>query len=125
MAVHMVRIHAEDPPDYSVSQIDAAVQDWVNNHTEWTADLVSHEITATASVESGDEWVSGDFRFESGDDKTILLDDAEAALQDYVSWYRLGYHTCYHDETPPQPCEWTDVREYNPGQIPDAVPVFL
>lgn len=127
MSVHMIRIHSEDPPDYSLTEIQTAIQDWMDNHTEWVEDSVTHEITRRTSDEEVDapEWLTGQFRFESGDDQTALLDDAERRLQNYTSWYRLGVHICDHDSTGDSDCSWDDQREFNSGQIPAEVPTFL
>lgn len=123
----MVRIHAEKPRNKTVTEIDSAVQDWVSSYSEWAEDHITHVISLSTAP-SGTEWVTGDFRFLSSDDKTALLNDAESTLQNEVNWYRLGYHICSHDEQSTTSCGWEDVREWTKNKnttIPSEVQTFL
>lgn len=126
MTVHMVRIFSHFPDGYTVDQINDRVQNWVDNHTEWSEDPISHAVVERQAgwpVDPGTVYLTGDFRFMPEDDKTALLDDAEAALQGNVSWYRLGYHVCDHDEDGQGGCSWGTTREY--GDIPTDIPEIL
>jgi len=124
MTVNLVRVYAEWPDGYTIDQIQNAVNDWIDNHARWTDDWVSHEVTAANTEydtdKPGVDFVAGDFRFTTDDTKAAILDDAEARLQQYVAWYRLGYHVCRHDET--GECGPWDTREY--GTIPAGIPDF-
>lgn len=128
MAVHMVRVYAEHPNNTTVAEVDAAVQNWVAAHTEWAADAVTHEMQATTTADDATAYLRGDFRFTIDDDRVTLLDDAEAALQPEVAWYRLGVHTCSHDEAGGVDCAWEDQREWTAKPnitIPAGVPTFI
>lgn len=126
MTVHMIQILSHWPDGYTEDDIDATVQNWVDNHTEWIEDTVAHTITGsnTAVDGTGTKYLRGTFRFEWSDDKTVLLDNCESTLQDYVDWYRLGYHQCLHDET--GGCDWDDKREWTASNvsIPSDIPDF-
>lgn len=124
MTVHMIRIFCENPPGLTILDIDLVVQDWINTHTEWLDDPVAHEITPRES-DDGTVFLGGDFRFAIADLKTALLDTLELSLQPEVSWYRIGYHQCVHDEPDRGGCSWDDQREYNPQEIPASIPTFL
>ena len=128
MAIHMIRIFSHWPDGYTVDEIDQEVQNWVDSHTEWLDDPVTHEISArnTDIGGSGTDYLAGDFRFEWGDDKQTLLDNCEATLQDYVDWYRFGYHECTHDGDGGA-CGWDDKVEWTKNgstTIPSGVPDF-
>lgn len=126
MTVHMIRIFSHWPDGYTESDINTAIQNWVDNHTEWTADLTAHTISGlnTNTDGSGTDYFRGDFRFEWSDDKTALLDDCETTLQSNVDWYRLGYHQCTHDGS--GACDWDDKREWSASgvTIPSDIPDF-
>lgn len=127
MTVHMIRIYSHWPDGYTESDINTSVQNWEDNHTEWTADTVSHTITGvnTEIDGTGTDYLRGDFRFKWSDDKTILLDDLETTLQSDVDWYRVGYHQCTHDGSGGG-CNWDDKREWTASNvtIPAGVPDF-
>lgn len=118
MTIHMIRIFSHWPDGYTVDDIDQEVQTWVDNHTEWLDDSVEHTISGhnTAIDGSGTDYLVGDFRFEWTDDKTTLLDNCEATLQDHVDWYRLGYHECTHDGDG-APCGWDDKVEWTASGV--------
>lgn len=126
MTIHLVTVLSENPDEYTLDQIRQQVNDWVESHVEWLQDTEEHRISrAWTDVDTsvGVEYLEGNFRFTLDDDKTTLLDDAEANLQPYVAWYRLGYHSCDHDENAQAGCSWDEEREY--GTIPPGVPDFL
>ena len=123
----MVRIHAELPRNKTVAEIDAAVLNWVASYSAWAEYHITHKISRSMSPETGTEWVTGDFRFLSNDDKTALLNDAEATLQNQVSWYRLGYHVCANDAPETATCSWEEVLEWTRNKnttIPSEVQTF-
>lgn len=128
MTVHEVTICSEYPDGITLDQIRQAVQNWVDNHDEWLGDDAEQTVDAVNTKEDttndGVQILAGEFRFNTTTTKVQILDDAEATLQNYVAWYRLGYHVCDHDETDPGQCDFTDQREYNPGQIPPGVGTF-
>ena len=111
MTVHMVRVHLEPPK----RDVETAVNQWVANHPEWTADPVEHTLT---TVETGDgtEHVLGNYRFEQSTGQTALLDDLEARLSTLQVWYRIQYHICDYDEPEPDGCTWDETRES--GTVP-------
>jgi len=122
----MVRLLIEPPK----GNAENAVNNWVQNHTEWTDDPVAHELVETnAGVGgTGTAYLRGDYRFIQNETATELLDDLESRLQSLQGglWYRLGYHVCDHDEQQGTPCSWTDpnseTREH--GTIPADIPTL-
>lgn len=120
MAVHMLRLCVS--PDVSEEQANNIADDWVAEHSEWVSDPVTHEVRLYER--DGTKYLLGDYRFEWVEDAQVLQDTIEQDLQDAgVSWYRIGYHACDHDEIPGG-CAWDEVREYNAGSIPSEVPTF-
>lgn len=117
MTVHMVRLFLEPPR----GEADSAVDNWVQNHNEWTDDPVDHSLIETTD-EDGNTMVVGDYRFVQDSTVTELLDTLEDRLSSLQGglWYRIGYHACTHDEDDPQPCSWDEKREN--GTVPDFVP---
>lgn len=120
MTVHMVRLMIEPPK----GEAQTAVDNWVQNHREWTDDPVDHRLVAanTAIDGTGTDYIRGDYRFIQEETADALLDDLESRLDSFQSgvWYRLGYHACTHDLDNPQPCHWDQTREG--GTVPADVP---
>lgn len=120
MTVHMTRLFIEPPK----GNAESAVDNWVQNHTEWTGDPVSHALERTNTDIDGDgvEYVHGDYRFIQAEPADELLTDLEDRLARFQGglWYRVGYHECEHDEPDPSACEWEDVRESS--GVPDEIP---
>lgn len=118
----MVRLFIEPPK----GEAENAVDNWVQNHTEWAEDPVKHSLTeTTAGVDgSGTTYVRGDYRFIQNGPAMTLLDRLEDRLQSFQGglWYRIGYHACDHDEDNSSPCSWEATREN--GDIPDDIPTF-
>lgn len=128
MSVHMIRIHCGPQSSWPQSDCNAAVEDWMSKQSEWTPDPVDHSMQSAVNGETGTAWWTGDYRltFES-DPKDNLLQKLEDKLVNKCDWYRLGYHECTHDESPPSPCSWDEEREWTdknvtiPSEIPDFV----
>jgi len=121
MTVHMLRVFIEPPK----GDAENAVDNWVSNYSEWTADPVEHSLTeATAGIDgSGTAYVRGDWRFiDQGESPTEILDDLSGRLQSFQGglWHRLGYHLCSHDEDQPHACSWDQSLEW--GTIPSDIP---
>lgn len=127
MAVHMIRVTASAEGDYSLDQLNAAMDDWVSKQSEWTADPITHQISERGGDDGAPVYRGGNYRFLLDDAKDNLLQKCENKLTNKVAWYRLGYHSCDHDETAPSPCSWDDQREWTDTgvTIPDNVPVFV
>jgi hypothetical protein len=119
MTVHMVRLFLEPPR----GNADSAVDNWVQNHNEWTEDPTDHSLSVI-EVENGTNFVLGNYRFIQDSTVTDLLDDMESRLDSIQGglWYRIGYHACDHDEDEPTPCSWDKLREN--GNIPSSVPTL-
>lgn len=122
MTKHMTRLYIEPPNGNAQNAID----NWVQNHNEWTDDPVEHTVSETQLDEddSGSVAVTADYRFVQEETPTALLDDLESKLNSFQSglWYRVGYHECDHDEENVSGCSWEEVREN--GTIPSYVPEF-
>lgn len=129
MVVHMIRLLTESPAGLTVEEVNAEVQMWVDSHAEWFADSVSHEVIEVRVGDISDDllgtvYLRGDFRFEwDAQTATELLDSLEAQLMGSVAWWRIGYHSCHHDESNPQGCAWDQEREF--GIIPLDIPNLL
>jgi len=123
MTVHMVRVLAESPRGGAATAID----NWVQNYSEWTADPVAHELREvnTELDGGGTTHLRGDWRFEDqGEAPTDILSDLSDRLQSLEGglWHRLGYHVCDHDEDDRGGCEWDETVEV--GSVPADVPGF-
>lgn len=120
MTVHMVRLMVEPPK----GDAESAVDNWVQNHNEWTDDPVAHSLAETDNGDNTTTHISGDYRFIQEETPAELLDDLESRLQSLQGglWYRVGYHQCTHDEGDPDPCEWDEKREN--GTVPSDIPAI-
>jgi hypothetical protein len=116
MTVHMVRLLLEPPK----GNAESAVDNWVQNHTEWDNDPVAHELIETTTDVGGEgtTYARGDYRFLQEGTATALLDDLESRLQSFQGglWYRIGYHVCPHDGTVRTV---TETHTLNPGSTVD------
>jgi len=124
MAVHMVRMLMEAV--LSAEDVQAIVDEWINNHNEWTEDPVEHSLSEVNTEEdgSGVDYLRGDFRFIQEESLTALLDDLVSTYDSSPAsfWYRVVYHECDHDKDNPTNCRWDEKRES--GVIPTEVPDF-
>jgi len=123
MTVHMVRLLLEPPKGNAESAVDNRVQ----NHTEWTDDPVEHTLVETTAGldDSGTTYVRGDWRFtDQGETPTNILTDLSDRLKSFQGglWHRLGYHVCPHDESNGGACSWDEKKEW--GSIPSDIPDF-
>jgi len=125
MTVHMVRVFVEPPK----GDAEQAINNWVENYTEWTDDSVEHSLTETDTKTdgSGTVYLNGDWRFiQEGEDPTNILDDLSKRLQSFQGglWHRLGYHVCYHggEGKTGGACSWDEKQEF--GTIPSDIPDF-
>ena len=120
----MVRVWSENPPNYSVNEIRQACEGWASRYDET---LTTEKLTithATGGDEDSDftEHLTGHWRFSWSENHTILLDDLETDLQEYVDWSRIKYHECESFNESgvenPTPCSWdeTETREF--GTVP-------
>lgn len=116
----MIQLYCESPDNYTLEEIRATVEDWVDRYTET---LTTQRLTVTKRDDGlGTVYLSGHWRFAWAEDATVLLDDLESDLQNYVGWYRIGYHQCDHDQMARGGCSWDREREY--GTVPDDIPNF-
>lgn len=127
MTVHMIRVVVSIEGNFSLDQLNAAMDDWVSKQSEWVEDPNIHHITEIPQSEDGPGFRFGNYRFHLTDAKDNLLQKCENKLANKVSWYRLGYHLCEHDSENPPPCSWDDQREWTAKDvtIPDNVPAFI
>lgn len=117
----MVRIYVEPPK----GEAENAVNNWVQNHTEWTDEALSKALRETAAEidNSGTAYVTGDYLFVQDTPATDLLDNLESRLQAIQNglWYRIGYHACDHDGEL-TPCSWDGTQTRENGTIPSDIP---
>lgn len=119
----MIRVFVEPP----TGNAEAAIDNWVANYSEWTADPVTHALVETTAAldGSGTTYLRGDWRFvEQGETATDILDDLSGRLQNVQGglWHRLGYHVCAHDEENGGACAWDTTVES--GSVPSDVPTI-
>lgn len=67
------------------------------------------------------EYYRADWRFAWTESPSIIADQIAGYAQVHSSWYRLQYHICHHDETPPSPCEWDETMTRSQGTIPEGI----
>lgn len=125
MGVHMIRVIASRN-GMTLTEINDALDTWVDNHSEWVEDPVNHHITEE-KTDSGTVYYGGNYRFHTTDAKDNLLTKCGDKLKNKVEWYRLGYHSCDHNESDRQSCSWDDEREWSNSNssIPSDAPDFL
>jgi len=123
MVVHMFRVLAANPDGVTETQANQLVGQWLANNTPWTEDRVPHDLRLMNDpLTDAPTHFRGDMRFEKSDDKSSLLEQIKTDLSGVVSWYRIGYHRCSHDDDNPQPCSWDQQSEG--GTVPNGVPTF-
>jgi hypothetical protein len=124
MTTHMFRLVVEQPDGVTEQEANSIVDDWLANNTPWTDDPIDHSVFVVDDpLTDAPNHFRGDLRFEFSDAKTDLLSQMETDLQEVVSWYRIGYHECDHDEANANPCSWDNQIEY--GTVPDGLPTFV
>lgn len=118
MVVHDIYLKCEKPDEYSLDQIQNAVDQWASNHQEVLEDRrVPVQFGNVGEPEVADHLVTN-IRFDYSDGKEALLDEIEGTLSSYVAWYRISHHQCEHDgggSCPP----FTTERES--GSIPAGI----
>jgi len=123
MTVHMVRLQIEPPKE----DIKTAVNNWVQNHPEWTDDPEAQSLgeTDTGTLgDSGVRYIRGDFRFKETVDRAVLLDDLQTRLQPLPDnpWWRMRWHRCHRDEANPGDCEFDPDKTRQTDDVPTKVP---
>jgi len=119
----MFRVVAGKPDGITETQANQLVDQWLANNTPWTEDAVPHELTPVDDpLTNAPIHFRGDVRFEASDDKSSLLTQIETDLSGIAPWYRIGYHSCSHDEENSHTCSWDDTVEF--GAVPNGVPSF-
>lgn len=124
MTVHMVRLYSEPPKNENhFTRMYQACEDWTTryNETLQTQRLDLRHITASDDRPEPAHTV-GHWRFVMDTDANTLLADLEADLQSEVSWYRLKYHECSHDEAATGGCSWDDAQTREFGTVPAGIP---
>jgi len=122
MTKHMIRIYAEGPKNVKRDEVRLPVGKWAGQHKRWSDDPSKSPMQVDLTP-SGVGYAVGNYRFYTTDDKVVLITDVADRLQNVVSWYRIGYHLCDHDEDLSTGCSWDDTAEYGP--VPDEIPSLL
>lgn len=108
-------------------EAETAVNEWVQNHPEWTDDPVAHVFREQATP-NGTSHVYGNYFFEQSVGVTTLLDRLEDRLANVQGglWYRIGYHVCDHDDQDRETsdCAWDPARTREDGGVPADIPTF-
>lgn len=124
MSIHMFRLCVSQN-GLSQAELESRVQSWVDNHTKWNGGNTAFSIRLIDPIDETDiEYYRGDFRFEKTDVKDNILQKLTDKLDNKVSWYQVGYHSCSHDETDASPCGWDSTIQWSDKDvsIPDHVP---
>jgi hypothetical protein len=120
MTTHMIRLWCEPPKGNAQN----AVQNWVDNYSEWAGDATEHGMTERqVSPEDDTRVVVGMWGFvNQGEDATDILTRLRDRLSGFQGglWHRAVYHIYTHDEDNPEPCSWEYGTEY--GDVPTGVP---
>lgn len=126
MTVHMIRVVTSIEGDYTLEQVNAAMDDWVSQQSEWTDDSESHSIVEHTAENGETEYRIGQYRFLLTDAKDNLLQKCEDKLVNKVAFYRIGHHQCDHDMEGRDGCSWEEQREWTAkdATIPNDVPSF-
>lgn len=120
MAVHTIELTTAT--DVGEQTARNGVQAWVANHTErlpeqnvgFTAGNTTPEDDTT-----GTDYYRALYRFDrTADDKLELKDSLVNRIGGAVSWYRLRYHVCDHDEDGRGGCSWNGAEERTKGTVP-------
>lgn len=123
MAVHMIRVWTEPPKnDNKFNQMQTTCEDWASSYAET---LTTERLSLTWMLPADGvevEHAVGHWRFEWSEDLTTLLADLEAGLQNEVSWYRIRYHSCSHDENSRTGCSWDESQTRDYGTVPGGIP---
>jgi len=123
MVVHMFRVVAGKPDGITETQANQLVDQWLANNTPWTEDPVPHELRLVDDpLTDAPTHFRGDVRFESSNDKSSVLTQIETDLSGIAPWYRIGYHSCSHDEENSHTCSWDDTVEF--GAVPSGISNF-
>lgn len=125
MTVHMFRCYI-GRGSMSVSDLETRIDNWKQEHTRWTDDSVKHELVEFRDLDGNFVCHQISVRFEQTDTKSNILQKFEDKLKNKVDYYRVGYHSCEHDENTSSGCGWDDKVEWvDEGVIiPEEVPVF-
>lgn len=127
MTVHMFRCYIGGGP-MSITDLETAINDWIASNAEWTEDTQSHQLSEqnTQLNGTGTTYHMVSVRFLLENSKSNLLQKFQDKLKTKVNWYRVGYHSCTHDENDPTPCNWDDAVEWTAEDvtIPTGVPSF-
>lgn len=120
MVVHTIELSTAT--DVGEQTARDAVQGWVGNHTERLPEQnagFTAGNTAAPGETGGTDYYHALYRFDrAADDKLELKDSLLNRLGQQVSWYRLRYHVCDHDEDAPGGCSWDGSEERTDGTLP-------
>ncbi|UTF52749.1 hypothetical protein [Natronosalvus rutilus] len=110
----------------SLTDLETAIDTWLQQNARWEADHITHQLHErnTATDGTGEVYYTVDVRFLEEDTKANLTQKFEDKLVNKVDWYRLGYHSCTHDESNGGPCLWDDRLEWTDKDvtIPNGIP---
>lgn len=109
MGVHTIEAFVSTS-GLSESQVQDAVNDWVEKNSEWIEDHDTHQISLshTGNGGTGVAYFRGLFRFTLDDAKDNLIQKASDKVKNKVAWFRLLYHQCDHDEADRGDCTWDE-----------------
>lgn len=112
----------------STSDLETRINDWIDSNSEWVEDSVEHTLKErnTAIDGSGESFYTVTVRFLEDQTKDNLLQKFTDKIKDKVDWYRVGYHSCSHDESQRHSCSWDDTTEWTAKDVtvPSGVPTF-
>lgn len=122
MTVHMIRLWSEPPNnDTHLTNIRRECESWVSRYPE-TLTNQRLAVTHIPATPISTAHTVGHWRFDSSADVNTLLTDLETSLQSVVSYYRIRYHACDHDDSSPSGCSWDESQTREYGTVPEGIP---
>ena len=107
MTVHMIQLRCEVKNNITEQQVHDTCEAWAANYSE-TLTTERLSITRVPADEGTTAHYHGAWRFVWGEDRVALLDHLQSDLNPRVTWARIDYHACTHDEdqTTRPGCAW-------------------
>lgn len=116
MTVHCFRAYAA--PDVTVETMTQRINDHLFS-------VYGHELSEQSAINKvggeihGQEILVGIARFPIDEDKQAIIDDMKNKIVHDLSWYKIDYHECNHDDPSEPEGEWEELSRH--GTVPGGV----